>query len=571
MKKQPNSAKSGPTEPKPEDAFDLIVIGAGINGAGIARDAAARGLRVALVEKEDIGSGTSSWSGRLIHGGLRYLEQGDVALVRESLRERELLFRLAPHIVKPVPLMIPFYHHNRRSSLTLRAGMVLYDVLSFDKSVNRHTVLSREQTIARFPDINTDGLSGSAIFYDGQVVWSERLCTEVVLAAHSDGAQIFTHSQVDGFVEEDGAVKGIFFTDTLTGQRHALSGRIVVNAAGPWVDAVLGKQKPGARRFIGGAKGSHLIIDPFPGAPQDVVYYESRADGRLVLIIPWGKRYMIGTTDHKFDDDPDLAMADSSEVEYLLSEVNSLIPQANLTKDDILYTYSGVRPLPYIPEKSEWKVPRSHVIHDHAPERANLLSIIGGKLTTYRSLAEEMVDDVIKRLGLKARPCTTARTLFPGARVADAESFCASLTATTPGATSATVERLVAIFGARAADVLAFGRAHPDLLEPFDPDTGATGAELVFAFRHEFCRTLTDALIRRIMVGLNSTCGRDVVDRAAHILAASEGWDNARTAAEVAAYHRYIARFDVPGRAAPAISRSQSPETVAPQLQGTAQ
>ena len=555
----PGPATSAPVNPLPEGVFDLIVIGAGINGAGIARDAAARGLRVALIEKEDIGSGTSSWSGRLIHGGLRYLEQGDVALVRESLRERELLFRLAPHIVKPVPLMIPFYQHNRRSSLTLRAGMVAYDVLSFDKSVGRHTVLSRDETIRRFPDINTDGLSGSAIFYDGQVIWSERLCTEVALAAHSDGAQIYTHSAVDGFIEQDGTVTGVFFTDTLTGVRHALSGRIVVNAAGPWVDVVLGGVKPGQRRFIGGAKGSHLIVDPFPGAPNDVVYYESRADGRLVLIIPWGDRYMIGTTDQKFDEDPDLAMADTFEVEYLLSEVNSLIPQANLTKGDILYTYSGVRPLPYIPEKSEWKVPRSHVIHDHGPERSNLLSIIGGKLTTYRSLAEETVNDVVKRLGLKTRPCTTARTLFPGARVADIDTFRADLTTATPGAAPATVDRLVAIFGARAADVLAFGRAHPDLLEPFDPDTGACGAELVFTFRHEFCRTLTDALIRRIMVGLNSTCGRAVVDRAASILAQSEGWDATRTADEIDAYHRYIARFDVPGRAPVVGTRSTSP------------
>ena len=377
----PGPATSAPDSPRPEGVFDLIVIGAGINGAGIARDAAARGLRVALIEKEDIGSGTSSWSGRLIHGGLRYLEQGDVALVRESLRERELLFRLAPHLVKPVPLMIPFYQHNRRSSLTLRAGMLAYDVLSFDKSVGRHTVLSRDETICRFPDINTDGLTGSAIFYDGQVIWSERLCTEVALAAHSDGAQIYTHSAVDGFIEQGGTVTGVYFTDTLTGERRALSGRIVVNAAGPWVDTVLGGPKPGQRRFIGGAKGSHLIVDPFPGAPNDVVYYESRTDGRLVLIIPWGDRYMIGTTDQKFDDDPDLAMADTYEVEYLLSEVNSLIPLAKLTESDILYTYSGVRPLPYIPEKSEWKVPRSHVIHDHGPERSNLLSIIGGKLT----------------------------------------------------------------------------------------------------------------------------------------------------------------------------------------------
>ena len=555
------------TPPLPEASFDLIVIGAGINGAGIARDAAARGLRVALIEKEDIGSGTSSWSGRLIHGGLRYLEQGDVALVRESLRERELLFRLAPHLVKPVPLMIPFYRHNRRSRWTLRAGMIAYDVLSFDKSTDGHSVLSRDETIRRFPDINTDGLEGCAIFYDGQVVWSERLCVEVALAAHGDGARIYTHATVDGFLTDAGTVNGVLFTDGLTGKRHALASRIVVNAAGPWVDVVLGGPKPGAKRHIGGAKGSHLIVDPFPGAPTDVVYYESRADGRLVLIIPWGKRYLIGTTDMKFDDDPDLAMAETSEVDYLLAEVNSLIPTAMLTKADILYTYSGVRPLPYVPEKSEWKVPRSHVIHDHAPERSGLLSIIGGKLTTYRSLSEETVDDVLARLKVKGRRCTTRKTLFPGARVADWALFRAGLAQNSPAA-PATIDRLVDIYGARAADILTLGRAHPDLLDPFDPDSGATGAELVFTYRHEFCRTLTDVVIRRIMVGLNRTCGRGAVDRAAAILGRYENWDDARIAQEIAAYHRYIARFDVPGRADAAATANPTAKTAAQELQG---
>jgi glycerol-3-phosphate dehydrogenase len=555
--------------PTAEGVYDLIVIGAGINGAGIARDAAARGLHVALIEKEDIGSGTSSWSGRLIHGGLRYLEQGDVALVRESLRERELLFRLAPHLVKPVPLMMPFYRHNARPSWMIRLGMITYDLLSFDKSTENHRVLSRSQTIARFPRINTDGLTGCAIFMDGQVVWSERLCVEVALAAHADGAHILTHCKVDGFVEEGDAVRGVTYTDMLTGERHSLAARIVVNAAGPWVDAVLDGERTGEKRRIGGAKGSHLIVDPFPGAPDDVVYYESRTDGRLVLIIPWGARYLIGTTDRKYDDDPDRAMADGSEVTYLLGEVNSLIPEAGLTEDDILYTYSGVRPLPYIPEKSEWKVPRSHVIHDHAPRRRGLLSIIGGKLTTYRSLAEETVDEVFKRLKKKAPRCQTAKILFPGARVADWDVWREGLSRTTTAAPE-TIERLVAVYGSRADDILALGREAPDLLEPFDPETGAIGAELVFTYRHEFCRTLTDALIRRIMVGLNSTCGRDVLDRAADILARHEGWSPERRAQEITDYTRYIARFDVPERdAGVALSRTPAPAGAAsPILEG---
>ena len=549
--------------PVVDGVYDLIVIGAGINGAGIARDAAARGLRVALVEKEDIGSGTSSWSGRLIHGGLRYLEQGDVALVRESLRERELLFRLAPHLVKPVPLMIPFYRHNRRSVAMLRAGMIAYDVLSFDKTTASHKVLSRKDTLRRFPEMNDDGLEGCAIFMDGQVVWSERLCVEVALAAHADGAEIFTHARVDGFLDDGQRVTGVLYTDELTGQRHAMKARIVVNAAGPWVDEVLGGEPAGEKRHIGGAKGSHLIVDPFPGAPSDVVYYESRADGRLVLIIPWGTRYLIGTTDKKFEDDPDTARADTSEVTYLLGEVNSLIPTANLTKADILYTYCGVRPLPYVPEKSEWKVPRSHVIFDHAPKRRGLLSIIGGKLTTYRSLAEETVDEVYRQLGRKAPRCTTRRTLFPGARVADWTAFRNGLPAIAD-ASDATIDRLVAIYGARAGEVLALGRDDPDLLVPFDPESGAIGAELVFTFRNEFCRTLTDALIRRTMVGLNATCGRKVLDRAAEILARHQGWAAARRDREIADYLRYIERFDVPDRTPPAIAAVAEPEPATP-------
>lgn len=544
-----------------DSVYDLIVIGAGCNGAGIARDAAARGLRVALVEKEDIGSGTSSWSGRLIHGGLRYLEQGDIALVRESLRERELLFRLAPHIVKPVPLMMPLYKHNARPAWMIRIAMLAYDILSFDKSTVTHKILSRSKTLERFPGMSKDGLRGSAIFMDGQVVWSERLCTEITLAAHADGAHIYTWSKVEGFLREGGRIAGVHFTDMLDGSRHTLKGSIVINAAGPWVDVVLGDGHANERRHIGGAKGSHLIVNPFPGAPKDVVYYESRADGRLVLVIPWGDRYMIGTTDKKFEEDPDTAKADPSEMEYLLGEVNQLIPGANLTPADVVYTYSGVRPLPYVPAQSEWKVPRSHVIHDHAPDHPGLLSIIGGKLTTYRSLAEETVDLVFRMLGKKAPACTTRSVLFPGARIADAAQFARDLKLSFP-VDSAIIDRLVSIYGSRAADVLELGREDASLLAVFDPDSGAIGAELVFTFEHEFCRTLTDALIRRIMVGLNGSCGRDVLDSAADLLARRLGWSEARKQTEIDGYLSYITRFAVPSRNASNPSLSQTTAAV---------
>ncbi len=532
----------------PREIFDLIVIGAGINGAGIARDAAARGLRVALVEREDIGSGTSNYSGRLVHGGLRYLEQGDVRLVRESLRERERLFRLAPHLVKPVPLMMPFYSHNRRSKWTIRAGMFLYDVLSFDKSTVSHKVLSRADTLKRSPAINPQGLAGSAIFMDGQVVWSERLCMEVALAAHADGCKIYTYAEVDGLLQDDGSVRGVRYKDRLTGETHALGGRVVVNAAGPWVDAVLASDEKVKRRFIGGTKGSHLVVDPFPGAPSDVVYYESQTDGRLVLIIPWGSQYLIGTTDQRFEGDPETARADAGEVTYLLREVNWLIPQAGLKESDILYTYSGIRPLPFVPDKAEWNVSRSHVIHDHAPEHRGLLSIIGGKLTTYRSLAEETVDVVLKQLGLKPRACTTANTPFPGARVANWANYRDDLAATSRMPRAA-VDRLVEIYGARAGDIIALGREDAALLEPIGPTTRATGAELIFTYSSEFARTLTDVMLRRTMIGHSADRGKGVVARAADILGARLGWDRERREREIADYRCYIERYGLPGAA----------------------
>ena len=542
----PDAETSG--VPRPTDTFDLIVIGAGINGAGIARDAAARGLRVALVEREDIGSGTSNYSGRLIHGGLRYLEQGDIRLVRESLREREHLFQLAPHLVKPVSLMMPFYRHNKRSHWAIRAAMIAYDVLSFDKSVPNHTVLSREETLKRSPGMNTDGLQGSAIFFDGQVVWSERLCTEVVLAAHADGCKVLTYAEVDGLVSEAQNGRGVRFTDRLTGERHTLGGRIVVNAAGPWVDAVLASDKRIKQRFIGGTKGSHLVVRPFPGAPKDVVYYESHKDGRLVLVIPWGEQYLIGTTDQRFEGDPEAARADAGEVAYLLGEVNRLVPGAKLQESDILYTYSGVRPLPFVPDKSEWNVSRSHVIKDHAPEHRGLLSIIGGKLTTYRSLAEETVDIVFKQLGLKARRCITTTLLFPGAHVQDWAGFRTDLVRTS-GLPQAAIDRLVGIYGSRATDIIALGRDEPQLLEPLGPGDDAIGAELVFTFTNEFARTLTDVLLRRTMIGHRAGSGVEVAERAADILASRAGWERERRDREVADYRRYVERYAKPGEA----------------------
>lgn len=385
---------------------DVVIIGAGINGAGIARDAAMRGLKVLLIDKGDPGAGTTSASTRLIHGGLRYLEHFEFGLVRESLREREILLRIAPHLVKPLPIAIPIYKHSKRGRLTIRAGMILYDLLSWGKSLPNHRMLSRAQTLERWPGLNPEALVGSALYYDAQVEFPERLVLEIVRSAREFCAEVFTHTRVTSFAVEDGKVTGVEFISE-DGQKQFAEASVVINAAGPWIDYVLERVPVESPKLIGGTKGSHLVVPPFPSAPSNAIYLEARSDGRPIFIIPWNKLYLIGTTDVRFEGDPDEVRCEPWEVDYLLAESNLALPNAGLTRDSVLYAYSGVRPLPVSDEKDEQSITRRHFIREH-PGLPNLLSIVGGKLTTYRSLAEECVDLIFRKLGKDPPVCRTA-------------------------------------------------------------------------------------------------------------------------------------------------------------------
>ena len=314
--------------------FDLIIVGAGINGAGIARDAALRGLRVLVLDKGDVATGTTSWSTRLIHGGLRYLEHGEIGLVRESLRERERLLRIAPHLVRPMPLLLPIYRDDRRGRWLIRAGMVVYDVLSRGKSLPRHRMLDRAAALGRAPGLAEHGLRGAALYHDAQVEYAERLALENALDARAHGAEIRTYHQVGEILREDGRVTGVTGNDVLTGEPFRYAAPVVVNVAGPWVDEVLAMSGIGQQsRLIGGGKGSHIVVDPFPGAPQDALYAEARQDGRPFFIIPWNDLYLIGTTDIRYEGDLDRVMAEEWEIDLLLAETNRVIPTAKLTRE----------------------------------------------------------------------------------------------------------------------------------------------------------------------------------------------------------------------------------------------
>ena len=528
-----------------QNTFEVIIIGAGINGAGIARDAAMRGLKVLLLDKSDIGGGTSSWSTRLIHGGLRYLEHGEFGLVRESLREREALMHIAPHLIKSLPFLVPIYKGARRGPWTMRAGMIAYDVLSFDKTLPGHRMLSRAKTLQTLPALEPENLRGSAVYYDAQVEFAERLVLENAISAFEHGAAVLTYARVDRFIIEGGIARGIEFTDQVTGNNHSARGEIMLNAAGPWVDQLLRKAGAVSPRLIGGTKGSHIIVDPFSGAPACAIYVEAETDHRPFFIIPWNTKYLIGTTDTRYHGDLDHVQIETEEIDYLLRETNRVLPAANLTRDAILYTYAGIRPLPFTGNKGEQSITRRHFIHRHS-QVANLFSIVGGKLTTYRSLAEEAVDLLFKNRGRSSVKCTTDQVQLPGAATLDTISnfkdFCTDFKQNS-GLPEAISERLLRIYGTRSAAIVKLVADDSSLAVIFDVETQAIAAEVVYAFEQELAQTLADCLLRRTMVGLNSTCGLSAVEAAGIIAQNYLGWPKDRVAEEVSSYRKYVERF----------------------------
>jgi len=524
-----------------ERRFDVIVIGAGINGCGIARDAAMRGLNVLLLDKGDIAAGTTSSSSRLIHGGLRYLEHAEIALVRESLREREVLLHTAPHLVRPLPLLIPIYRGNRRGPLTIRIGMIAYDVLSFDKSVDHHHMLSRDEALWRAPGLNPRGLRGAALYYDAQVEFAERLAVENALGARDHGATVLTYARVDRLLTDGNRITGVALTDVLGHEAAVAHAAVVVNVAGPWVDEVLAELGQEVPRLMGGTKGTHIVVPPFPGAPNEALYVEASRDGRPYFVIPWTGRYLIGTTDIRYAGALDSVEPSAEEIDYLLGETNRVIPRAGLTRESVIASYAGVRPLPYHPEGAAGGITRRHIVRDHAPAFEGLISIIGGKLTTYRNLAAETVDAIYRKLGRKAPPCRTATVPLPGAQ-GDFGVFRERFLARSD-LSARSASHLLRVYGTRAADVLALANGERDLLQLFDERTGAIGAEIVMAFRQEMAQTLSDALLRRTMVGLGAPIDSTSDEAAAAIAQHYLDWSPERAARELAAYREDIARF----------------------------
>jgi len=512
--------------------YDLIVIGGGINGAGIFRDACVNGLKTLLLEKGDFAGGTSSGSTKLIHGGLRYLEHLEFGLVRESLHEREVLLNTTRHLVHPLRLLFPIYRGRRYGVVEVALGMILYDVLSLGKSLPRHRWLSADRAVQEHSALRAEGLRVAFEYADCQVPYPERLVLENVLDGVARGGVALNHAEVTGFDLAAGRLRAVHVRDALSGKETTIGARVFVNASGPWVDRVLGLAGVGGPRRIGGTRGTHVVLRPEGTLPEQAVYAPALSDGRPFFTIPWEGFWLIGTTDIRTDESPDTVSATSEEVDYLLGEANQLLQAPGLDREHAVYTYAGIRPLPYAEGKREGAVTRKAILVRHSGKEPpeGLISVIGGKLTTYRNLGRKVVRLVGKQLGKRCGR-ETADLPLPGARELD-ESSWASLVAEM-AVSPASQRHLLNLYGSRAVEVLRFAREANVGAEPVVEGAPDLAAEVLFSTRHEAAQHVEDVLLRRTGLALRGFFDRDVAKRVSSLMARELGWDETTKREEV--------------------------------------
>ena len=508
--------------------FDLIVIGGGINGSAVARDASMRGLSVLLLEAADLARGASGYNGRMIHGGLRYLETGQIDLVLESLRERSTLLKIAPHIVKSSRLIIPIWKHRSRPAWLVRLGLLFFDVFSWGRTP-RHKKLSKKAALALVPSLSSENLSCALTMSDAYAEDAERLTIENALSAANQGAVIKTYSPVTEVKKLTGGRLGVTWKSN--GEFFAASAKVVVNTTGAWTDEFLASFTGGEPTLILKAKGTFIVAKAFPGAPDEPVFFEAKQDRRPIIMTPWLGLILIGTTDQQTDASPSRIGASESEIEYLLESVKQSFAGAQFDRSDILYTYTGVRPLPAAKGPTH-KIERRHSLYQHSGDLYGMITVFGGKLTTFRNLAEVVTDKVFELLGKKTPACSTAKEPLPGAKGLIPELKTVS---------EKTALRLQGLYGARAGDVLALALDQPELLTVMDQDTGAIGAEFVFAVRYEWASTLSDILLRRTILGRRRDQGERLLEAFRTIARRDLGWSESKIEKDIDEYRAYVA------------------------------
>ncbi|MDR7542917.1 MAG: glycerol-3-phosphate dehydrogenase/oxidase [Armatimonadota bacterium] len=509
---------------------DVLVIGGGITGAGVALDAASRGYRVGLVDRADFASGTSSRSTKLVHGGIRYLPQGHIGLVREGLRERTRLLRLAPHVVHPLPFIIPLYAGTKRplgvripaplrplAPLGIRTGLSVYDWFAGRPDL-RHRRLARSELEAQCPDLYTEGLRAALVYYDARTD-DVRLTHAVLATARMHGAVTVNHAEVRTLLRAGGAVAGARVEDRLTGRSYDAPARFVVNATGIWGErvAALDGMPPFRIRH---SKGTHLVLRAGAIRASGALVIPETDDGRLAFIVPWAGRPLVGTTDEPYEGDLADPRATPGDVRYLLDHANRYL-RRRLDPGDVTAAWSGIRPLVAAAAGGATAgLARDHVVSVSA---GGLVSIVGGKLTSYRKMAEDAVDVVVRREGTR-RPCRTADMRLAGAEALHETQ--AALAVSRLGAEQQT--HLFEAYGSRAREILALIRADPALASPLHPTAPAIGAEVVYACRAEMAVSLSDVMFLRTRLGrIDAAAAAEAAPAVAALMAQELRWEPA--------------------------------------------
>lgn len=520
--------------------FDVLVIGGGVSGVAVARDAARRGFNTGLIEARDFSEGTSSRSSRLIHGGLRYLEHFEFDLVFEASQERRTLLDIAPHLVRPLEFLFPIFETGRVGKLKLDAGLWLYDALSLFRNIQRHQMLDRDDLLELEPGLRDEGLLGGARYYDAQVDDS-RLVLTTAVAADEAGAAIASRVEAVEIDTANWPGHRVSARDSDGGVDIQIDTLTIINATGPWADQTLRRAGVTSGARLAPSRGTHIHVPRDRLGHDHAFIFEAPSDGRVMFVLPWREDLtLIGTTDDLHEGPPEGVAATAADVSYLLEATNHLFPRANLKRTDVLSAWAGLRPL-VAPDTEGGSqvgaISREFEVHEDPP---GVFTLMGGKLTSHRAMAEETVDRVAEFLAAfrpdPVNACDTHRVPLPGGSFDDLSELCEHVVdrGARVGVAAEGAKRLARAYGTRAGAVLELVRDRPQLAAPMLEGRPHILAEAVHAVRQEYALSVADILYRRTRIGLETRDGvAEAARRVATTIALEMGWDDVRVAREI--------------------------------------
>lgn len=527
-----------------DEHFDIVVVGGGITGACVAYEAATQGFKVAMLEKSDFSAGTSSASSKLIHGGLRYLANGEFGMVRESLRERRVMGNIAPNLVYPTPLLMTHTDQSLKSNKwVVKLGMLLYDALSFDKAftwdrakrIPRHYSLSRLEALQTEPQLRAEVLTGGSVFYDSASLCPERLTLAFIKSAVRFGAKVSNHAQVTELLRDGaGRVSGVRLRDGLSGKQHTVHAQLTVNCAGPWADRIpeLAGTRVAGERSLKRSEGVHFITRKPLISGRSIVGCSSRTGGHFFLI-PWRGHTLVGTTDKAYTGDPDGYRVSAASVMELIATVNEGFGDGTLTYADVQYAYGGLRPLVETQTRETYTASRRFEICDNAEQGLDgLITVEGGKFTTSRQLASDCLKVVACKLGRRLGRSVTNKQRLVGCDIADLSAFLEQAVRENSDFGTATIDFLSRHYGTDFEAVLDLARSDSQLAQTLDAD-GEILAQVSYAVRFEMARTLGDIVLRRTGIGTLGHPGMAVLEKVAALAATELGWDEDKTKHEI--------------------------------------